>query len=158
MRGAAWALAAGLALGGCSWMPSMPSLPDAGEVLDTLQWGYPVEPEALAGIADVTFVLSAAQRAAIADHVRACFPGDPVAARYLGTAMAEELAIAFDAEGVAREVASPDAALLRQRNPSGRWTFLRHAVLAVKSSRCSKLPLPDAVRGAPGQVTIRFTP
>lgn len=102
-----------------------------------------------------TAALSADQRGAIGDEVRACWTYDPGA---LGVdQMQVLLTVTTDAAGVARlaQVAGADAG--RLSDPVFR-AFAERAVRAVLDPRCANLPLPRNMLGRTNVLTFRFRP
>jgi hypothetical protein len=102
-----------------------------------------------------TAALSADQRGAIGDHVRACWTYDPGA---LGVdQMQVLLTVTTDAAGVARlaEVAGADQG--RLSDPVFR-AFAERARRAVLDPHCADLPLPRNMLGRTNVLTFRFRP
>jgi hypothetical protein len=102
-----------------------------------------------------TAALSAAQRGAIGDHVRACWTYDAGA---LGVEQMQVLlTVTTDPAGVARlaVVAGPDEA--RMGDPVFR-AFAERAVRAVRDPRCADLPLPQSMLGKINVLTFQFKP
>jgi outer membrane biosynthesis protein TonB len=102
-----------------------------------------------------TAALSADQRGAIGDHVRACWTYDAGA---LGVdKMQVLLTVTTDASGTARlaVVAEPDAGKLS--DPVFR-AFAERARRAVLDPHCANLPLPKNMLGKTNVLTFRFSP
>jgi outer membrane biosynthesis protein TonB len=102
-----------------------------------------------------TAALSAAQRGAIGDHVRACWTYDPGA---LGVEQMQVLlTVTTDPAGVVRlaEVAGSDAG--RLGDPVFR-AFAERAMRAVRDPRCADLPLPQNMLGKINVLTFQFKP
>jgi hypothetical protein len=102
-----------------------------------------------------TAALSADQRGAIGDHVRACWTYDPGA---IGVdQMRVLLQVTTDANGVARlaEVTGDDQS--RLGDPVFR-AFAERAVRAVLDPQCANLPLPGSMLGKVNVLTFRFSP
>jgi hypothetical protein len=103
------------------------------------------------------FTISADGRAAIAEHVSACW--NPDAAPATMDNLHVTLTVTVDAAGIARVavVAGPDVAKLS--DPVFR-AFTERAVRATLDPQCSHIPLPDKLLGMTHQtdtVTFRFT-
>lgn len=102
-----------------------------------------------------TAALSADQRGAIGDHVRACWTYDAGA---LGVEKLQVLlTVTTDPEGVVRlaVVAEPDVPKLS--DPVFR-AFAERARRAVLDPRCASLPLPAKLLGKSNVLTFRFSP
>jgi len=102
-----------------------------------------------------TAALSAAQRGAIGEHVRACWTKDAGALDLDKQRVL--LTVTTDAAGTARraEVAGEDIA--RLSDPRFR-AFAERAVRAVMDVRCANLPLPGGLLGRNAVLTFRFSP
>ncbi|HTI01993.1 MAG TPA: energy transducer TonB [Acidisoma sp.] len=105
---------------------------------------------------DATSRLTAAQRGAIGDKVRACWTIDSGAQGV--QQMSVILKVTTDATGTARlaQVAPADQARVNA-DPVLR-AFAERAVRAVLDYRCSALPLPPSLLGAAQTFTFRFRP
>jgi hypothetical protein len=100
-------------------------------------------------------MLSAEQRGAIGDRMRACWTPDPKA---LGAdQMQVLLTVTTDASGVARLVIVVGADEGRLSDPVFR-AFAERARRAVLDPRCANLQLPPPMLGGPNVLTFRFTP
>jgi neural Wiskott-Aldrich syndrome protein len=102
-----------------------------------------------------TAALSADERGAIGDHVRACWTYDPGAPGV--DQMQVLLTVTTDGSGVARVamVAPPDVS--RLSDPVFR-AFAERARRAVLDPRCADLPLPPRLLGKSNELTFRFRP
>lgn len=102
-----------------------------------------------------TAALSASQRGAIGDHVRACWTYDPGA---LGVDKLQVLlTVTTDAAGVARLAVVADPDVPKLADPVFR-AFAERARRAVLDPRCADLPLPAKLLGKTNVLTFRFTP
>jgi neural Wiskott-Aldrich syndrome protein len=103
-----------------------------------------------------TSALSAAQRGAIGDHVRACWSTDPGMLDL--DKMQVLLTVTTDGTGVARQavVASEDQG--RVAGDMRLRVFAERAVRAVLDPHCANLPLPQAMLGKTNVLTFRFSP
>jgi len=102
-----------------------------------------------------TSALSASQRGAIGDHVRACWTYDAGAPGV--DKMRVMLQVTTDASGTARiaEVTGGDRG--RLSDPVFR-AFADRAINAVLDPRCANLPLPNHMLGRNTVLTFRFSP
>ena len=102
-----------------------------------------------------TAALSAAQRGAIGEHVRACWTKDAGALDLDKQRVL--LTVTTDAAGTARraDVAGEDIA--RLSDPRFR-AFAERAIRAVMDVRCANLPLPGTLMGRNAVLTFRFSP
>ncbi|MDE2515720.1 MAG: hypothetical protein KGL12_06825 [Rhodospirillales bacterium] len=102
-----------------------------------------------------TAALSASERGAIGDHVRACWTYDPGAPNV--DQLHVLLTVTTDASGTVRDakVAPQDAGKLS--DPVFR-AFAERAVRAVLNVRCASLPLPQSMLGKVNVLTFRFSP
>ena len=102
-----------------------------------------------------TAALTAAERAAIGDHVRPCWTDDPGALDL--DKMQALLTVTTDPTGEVRvaTVASQDQA--RLADPRFQ-AFAERAVRAVMDPACANLPLPRNMLGKVNVLTFRFTP
>jgi hypothetical protein len=103
-----------------------------------------------------TAALSADQRGAIGDHVRACWSTDPGMLDL--DKMQVLLTVTTDAAGVARQavVASEDQG--RVAGDMRLRVFAERAVRAVLDPHCANLPLPRDMLGKTNVLTFRFSP
>jgi hypothetical protein len=102
-----------------------------------------------------TSALSASQRGAIGDHVRACWTYDPGA---LGVdKLRVMLQVTTDATGVARVATVTGDDQARMSDPVFR-AFAERAINAVLDPRCANLPLPNTLLGKNNVLTFRFSP
>jgi hypothetical protein len=102
-----------------------------------------------------TAALSASQRGAIGDHVRACWTYDPGAPGV--EKMRVMLQVTTDANGIARvaDVTGGDRARM---SDSVFRAFADRAINAVLDPRCANLPLPTHMLGRNNVLTFRFSP
>lgn len=102
-----------------------------------------------------TAALTAEQRGAIGEHVRACWTKDAGALDLEKQRVL--LTVTTDAAGTARraEVAGDDVGRLIE--PRFR-AFAERAIRAVMDVRCANLPLPNGLMGRNAVLTFRFTP
>jgi hypothetical protein len=102
-----------------------------------------------------TASLSADQRGAIGDHVRACWTYDAGA---LGVDKLQVLlTVTTDPAGVVRLAVVADADAPRLSDPVFR-AFAERARRAVLDPRCASLPLPQNLLGKTNILTFRFSP
>jgi neural Wiskott-Aldrich syndrome protein len=103
-----------------------------------------------------TAALSAGQRRAIGDQVRACWTTDPGMLDL--DRMQVLLTVTTDAAGVARQavVAPGDAG--RVAGNIRLRVFSERAVRAVLDPHCANLPLPQTMLGKTNVLTFRFSP
>ncbi len=111
-----------------------------------------IVPAGVLMVHDVTGALPYGDRLQIAQHLLGCLAGDTLPP---GTVM---YAIAlFDPQGMMEQMlihdppgsSPPDA---------GQRAAVARSLTSLNSSQCRKLPLPDAVLGKPGRISLRFTP
>lgn len=105
---------------------------------------------------NATASLTAAERGAIGDKVRACWTIDSGAEGVQSLQVL--LTVTTDATGTARlaQVARADQGRVNA-DPVLR-AFAERAVRAVLDYRCSALPLPPALEGSAHTFTFRFSP
>jgi len=103
-----------------------------------------------------TALLTAAQRGAIGDKVRACWTIDS------GVGGVQELSVVLDVttdrtgDVVRAQVANSDRS--RVASDPALQAFAQRAERAVLDYRCSPLPLPPSLLGAPHSFIFRFSP
>jgi hypothetical protein len=99
--------------------------------------------------------LSAAQRLAISDHLRRCWP-PPTTSSGSGTWVL--IAITTDNWGVVRRAVVAPADIARMSVDPALRQLAERAVRAVLDPNCANLPLPQAMLGQRREFTLRFTP
>lgn len=102
-----------------------------------------------------TAALSADQRGAIGDHVRACWTYDPGALNV--DKLQVLLTVTTDAAGVVRLAVVADPDVPKLSDPVFR-AFAERARRAVLDPRCADLPLPQKLLGKTNVLTFRFSP
>jgi hypothetical protein len=102
-----------------------------------------------------TAALTAAERAAIGDHVRPCWTTDPGALEL--DKMQALLTVTTDPTGEVRIANVAPADQGRLADPRFR-AFAERAVRAVMDPACANLPLPPNMLGKVNVLTFRFTP
>lgn len=105
---------------------------------------------------DATSSLTAAQRGAIGDKVRACWAIDSGAQGVQNFRVL--LTVTTDATGVVRHAQVAPADQGRADSDPVFGAFALRAVNAVLDYHCSPLPLPPSLLGAVHTFTFRFSP
>jgi hypothetical protein len=105
---------------------------------------------------DQTSTLTAAQRGAIGDKVRACWTIDSGAQGVQQLSVI--LKVTTDATGTVRLANVAPADQGRVAGNPVLQAFAERAVRAVLDYHCNPLPLPPSLLGAPQTFTFRFSP